>query len=284
MLFIIGFVVVMGCVIGGYLMHNDNLAILWQPSEVIIICGAAIGAFVIGNTGTNAKAALKALGKLFKGKPYTKAKYLELLAFIFVVFKTAKSKGLLELESHIENPHESELFSKFPTVQHDHHLMDFFCDYIRVLAMGVDNHYMIEDLIDKELEIHHAEAHSAAAALNTFGESFPALGIVAAVLGVITTMGSIAEPPEILGGLIGAALVGTFMGILISYGIVCPMASFVEKFDTEEAAIHNCAKSAIVAYMQGNAPIIIVEFVRKNIPSAYRPSFKEVEERVNEAG
>lgn len=281
MLFIVGFVVVMGCVIGGYMMHNDNLAILWQPSEVIIICGAAIGAFVIGNTATNLKASLKTLGKLFKGKPYSKENYLNLLVFLFSVFKTAKSKGLLELESHIENPDESELFSQYPSVQKDHHLMEFFCDYIRVLAMGVDNHYMIEDLLDKELEVHHEEAHASQSAINTFGESFPALGIVAAVLGVITTMGSIAEPPEILGGLIGAALVGTFMGILISYGIVCPMASFIEKYNAEEAAIHNCVKTAIISYMQGNAPIIIVEFVRKNIPSAYRPTFKEVEDRIN---
>ena len=278
MFFPIGMIVVIGSVIGGYVLHHGKLAVLWQPTEFLIIIGAAIGAFIIANPPVLLKASLKSFGKLFKGAPYNKAAYLEMLLLVFNVFKLAKTKGMLELEGHIENPHESQLLLKYPKFQHDHHAVDFLCDYLRLLTMGMDNYSHMEDLMNLELEIHHKESHDIAHAINQMGDGMPALGIVAAVLGVITTMGSITEPPEILGGLIGAALVGTFTGVLVSYGFVGPMATSIGKYFEAESKYLECLKVGIIAHMQGNAPQVTVEFVRKTIPSAYRPTFKELED------
>jgi chemotaxis protein MotA len=281
MLFIVGLIVMFGSVIGGYLMHHGKLSVLWQPSEFIIIIGAAFGAFLINNTMDIVKDAGKSLSKLFKGKPYNKNFYLEFLSFQFLVFKTLKAKGLLSIEPHIEKPEESEIFKKFPKVLHDHHLMDFFCDSIRLLTMGVDNHYQLEDILDKQIEAHHHALEEAAGAINAMGESMPALGIVAAVLGVIVTMGSITEPPAILGALIGAALVGTFTGVLISYGLLGPIAGFLGKYANAESKAYECMKVGIICHMQGNAPIVTAEFVRKIIPPHEQPAFKEMEESFN---
>lgn len=281
MFFFIGTFVVIGSVIGGYLMHNGKLSVLWQPSEFIIILGAAIGSFIITNPKDLQGAALKSLKKLFKPAPYNKDSYIELLTLLFNVFKVAKTKGMLELEGHIENPSESALFSKYPKFMADHHALDFLCDYLRVLTMGVDNYYQMDDLMNQELELHHKENHDVSHAIVLMGDAMPALGIVAAVLGVITTMGSITEPPEILGGLIGAALVGTFTGVLVSYGFISPMGTYIGKYGDAEAKFLECIKVGIIAHMQGNAPQITVEYIRKNIPSKYRPTFKELEEALN---
>ncbi len=278
MTFIIGFITVFGCVAGGYAMHHGNFAILWQPSEVVIICGASFGAFIIANPLHVVIDTGKSLKNLFKIKPYNKKDYIQLLVFLFTVFKLMKTKGMLEMEAHIENPKESEIFQKFPKVLGNHHAVDFFCDYVRMMTMGVDNYHQAEDLMDADLESHHHESHQAAHAVVAIGEGLPAIGIVAAVLGVITTMGSISEPPEVLGGLIGAALVGTFLGVLLSYGLVGPMGSYIEKYGDAESKYMECIKAGIIAYMQGNAPSIAIEYARKQIPSHERPSFKEVEE------
>ena len=194
------------------------------------------------------------------------------------MFKLAKSKGMLAMESHVENPTESSLFQEFPRFAGDHHAVDFFCDYLRLMTMGTDNPHEMEGLIDQELEVHHEKDHQMQHALQSLSEAFPALGIVAAVLGVIHTMGSITEPPEILGHLIGGALVGTFLGVLLCYGFVGPMAASLKSVQDSDGKYLLCMKAGILAYLQGYAPAVCVEFSRKTLQSHVRPSFQEVEE------
>lgn len=277
MLFPIGFIIVMASVIGGYVMHGGRLSILWQPNEVIIICGAAIGAFLIANPIYVVKDILKSLKLLLRGKPYNKDDYLELIAFIFKFCRFMKTKGMLAIESHIENPENSDIFQDHPEILSNPQLVQFICDYTRLLTVGVMNAYQVEDLMEKDIEVYSHELHTVTNSIATVGDGLPALGIVAAVLGIITTMQSITEPPEILGALIGAALVGTFLGILLSYGCVSPIAQFIDKYNQLKIKYLECVKTAMIAYMQGHAPTIIVEFARKTIPLHDRPSFKEVE-------
>jgi chemotaxis protein MotA len=283
MLFPIGVFIVFGSVIGGYMMHHGKLSVLWQPNEVVIIVGSNIGAFLIANPPALIKKTLGSLKYLMKGAPFKKEHYIELLSMMFTVLKTMKTKGMLELESHIENPHESSIFNAYPTFVHNHHAVDFFCDYLRVMTLGVEDAMTVEDIMDKELDTMEKEGHEPSHALTTMAEAFPALGIVAAVLGVITTMGSIMEPPEILGGLIGAALVGTFLGVLLCYGIFGPMASFLGKYSYAEEKYLHVIKMGLLSHMKGNAPTVSVEFARKMIMTDVRPSFKEVEDALANA-
>lgn len=284
MKFIIGVIVVMGSVLGGYVLHGGNLGVLYQPTEYLIIGGSGIGQFIITNPGHHLKATLGSLKYLLKGAPYSKENYKELLLFQASIFKFMKTKGLLQIESHIENPEESELFQPYESVLADHHVVVFICDYIRLLTMGMDDKYQLEDLMNAELEAHHHEKTEVAEGLVVLGDAFPALGIVAAVLGVIITMGSISEPPEILGGLIGAALVGTFLGIFLSYGFVGPMGKSIGKYFDEEHKYYECIQAGLLAHVQGNAPAVSVELARKAIPGHVMPSFQELEEAMNEAG
>lgn len=278
MRFIISLVFIPMCVFGAYAVHGGHLGVLWQPSEVVIIVGAAFGAMFLANSGTNLKNAAAAIKTELKGAPYKKADYTELLCMMFHVFKVARTKGMLELESHIENPHESGIFKKYPIFAHNHHAEVFFCDYLRMLTMGVENHMQLDDMMTAELDIHHKAGHEASMAVVNMGDSMPALGIVAAVLGVIHTMGSISEPPEVLGQLIGAALVGTFLGILLSYGFICPIGQFIGKYYDEEASYFNAIKAGLLAHVQGIAPQVSVEFARKQIPHHVQPSFKDIED------
>jgi chemotaxis protein MotA len=277
MKFLIGFFVVIGCVIGGYVLHHGKLAVLWQPTEVLIIVGAAVGSFIIGTPGPLIKAILKSMKILFKGMPFKKASYLELLVMQYAVYKTMRTKGMLEMEQHIENPHNSSLFGNYKIFVHNHHAADFFADYLRLMTMGVDNHYELEDLMEKEIGAHRSEAGHISHAIAKIADGMPALGIVAAVLGLIVTMGSITEPPEILGGLIGAALVGTFLGVLLAYGIIGPMAGYMG--DSLEAQVRylECIKAGLVAYSKGVAPAVAVEYARTSIDVLFKPSFAEVE-------
>ena len=284
MLFIIGFITVWACVLTGYVLHGGNLGVLWQPTEVLIIVGAAVGAFLIANPPKVAKAVVGALKYLVKGSPYKEKDYIELLTLQYLVFKLIRSKGMLELESHIEAPKDSTLFSKFPSFLKNHHASDFFCDYLRILTMGVEDQYQIEDLMDADLEAAHNEHHVVSHSVVTLGDAFPAIGIVAAVLGVIITMGSISEPPEILGKLIGAALVGTFLGIFIAYGFVGPMGQFLEKYFNDEHQYLMCIRAGILSHLKGNAPAVTVEFARNVIPPKERPDFKTVEDACSETG
>jgi len=274
----IGTVVVFACVLGGYAAMGGKLYVLWQPFEVVIIVGAAIGAFIIGNTKTVISRTAKAFGHAAKGPKYNKDNYIELLSMMFQVFKLAKTKGILALEGHIENPEDSDIFCEFPTFHGDHHAVTFLCDYLRMISLGTENPHELEALMDEELETHHTEHHQVAGAVQTMADGLPALGIVAAVLGVIKTMGSITEPPEVLGKLIGGALVGTFLGVFVAYGLVGPIANVLNITYDAEGKYFSCMKAGILAYAAGHPPAICVEFARKALLSDVRPSFYEVEE------
>tara|TARA_R110002110_G_scaffold414147_2_gene643299 strand:- start:22545 stop:23378 length:834 start_codon:yes stop_codon:yes gene_type:complete len=269
---------VLGCVLGGYVAMGGKLAVLYQPFELVIIGGAGVGAYITSNP----KSVLKATGKGFKtalkGPTNSKADYLELLSMMYVTFKLAKAKGNLALEQHIENPDDSELFANFPGFVGNHHAVEFFCDYLRLVTLGSENPHELEALMDEELDVHHLEDEQTATAMQLLGDGFPALGIVAAVLGIIKTMGSITEPPEILGKLIGGALVGTFLGILLAYGFVGPLASAIKMAQEANSKYLICLKAGILAHVAGNAPAVSVEFARKTLLSSVRPTFAELEE------
>lgn len=277
---ILGYIIVLGSVIGGYVLHDGKLGILYQPTEYLIIVGAGFGAFTVANPPHVIKAILKGVKKAGGKAPFTKAQYIELLLFLYNVLRFMKTKGLLEIESHLEDPHNSNFFTAFPSVLHNHHAVDFFCDYIRLLTMGMDNKYQLDDMMTAELDAHHNEKHVLSSSMTTLADSFPAIGIVAAVLGVIITMGSISEPPEVLGHLIGGALVGTFLGILLSYCFFAPVGQAMDKYFNEEHKYFECIKIALLSHIQGNAPVVSVEFARKVVPTHVMPSFKEVEEAI----
>lgn len=278
MLIIAGIVIVFGCVIGGYMAMGGSLGILWQPFEFVIIGGAGMGAYVMANTKEVLGKTGKAFGIAFKGSKYNKESYVEALSLMYQIFKLAKSKGMLAIESHIENPEESSLFEQFPKIKEDHHVIEFLCDYLRMMTLGTDNPHEIEALMEEELDTHHAECEAVASAVQVMGDGFPALGIVAAVLGVIKTMTYITAPPEVLGGKIAAALVGTFLGILLCYGLVGPIASSIKQNFETEGHFFQCLKQGLVAHVSGYAPAISVEFARKAIGEKFRPSFQELEE------
>ncbi|MBO0334400.1 flagellar motor stator protein MotA [Sneathiella sp. CAU 1612] len=282
MFWIIGIVVTFGSVAGGYAPHG-SFAVLFQPLEFLIILGAAAGAFLQANPKWVIFGFLKSFGKLMKGAPYDKKAYTELLTLLYALFKLSKSKGMIALEPHIENPHESELFQHFPSFSKNHHAVDFVCDYLRLMTMGTENPHELEALMDQDIETHHNEGHAISGAVTALGEALPAFGIVAAVLGVIVTMGSIAEPPEVLGGLIAAALVGTFFGIFVAYGLFSPMGKNLEQFSDADGKYFECIKQGLLAHLQGYAPAVSVEFARKTLYNHERPSFIELEEACNEA-
>jgi chemotaxis protein MotA len=280
MLFAIGMVVLLGCIVGGFLGGGGHLYVLWQPFEFLIIFGSALGAYVIANPKDVLMGTLKSLGKLLSGSKYDKAAYLELLSVLYTIFKLAKSKGDLALESHVDNPSESELFKKFPKFLGNHHAVEFLCDYLRLLTLGSNKAHEIEAVMDAELESHRAEHHAISSAIQTAADGLPALGIVAAVLGIIHTMGAITEPPEVLGHMIGAALVGTFTGVLAAYGFVAPIAKSLEGKFEGEGHFLECIKIGLIGHIQGYAPQISVEFARKTLNGKVRPSFTELDEAI----
>lgn len=280
MLVIIGSIVVIVCVIGGFIAHGGNIFVLWQPEEFIIIVGASAGAFLIGNSKAVISHSAEALKAVIKGSIYSKADYIELLSVQYTIFRLMKTKGMLELESHIENPKESKLFSTFPGFLTKHHALTFLCDYLRMLTMGTENANQLEDLMNLEIELHGHERGELSVAFQNVADGLPALGIVAAVLGVINTMGSIDQPPAVLGHLIGGALVGTFTGVLLSYGFVGPFAHSIHSVYAEEVKYLGCIKTGILACMNGYAPAVSVEFARKAIDSELRPDFYELEQAI----
>jgi chemotaxis protein MotA len=278
MLIIVGAAIVVACTLGGYMALGGHVAVLWQPFEVVIICGAALGGFVIANPKTVLKHSGKAIGKTIKGKGYRKNDYLELLGLLYTIFKLAKTKGMLAVEPHVEKPEESPLFAQFPGVKNNHHALTFLRDYLRLISLGTEDPHVLEDLMNEEIETHHQETHNVAAAIQTIADSLPALGIVAAVLGVIKTMGAITEPPEVLGKLIGGALVGTFLGVWIAYGFIGPLATAVKAMYDAEVKYFQCMKAGLLAHLHGYAPAVSVEFARKALFSDERPDFYEVEQ------
>lgn len=275
---IIGIVVVIASVFGGYMAMGGHIEVLWQPFEAVIILGAAMGAFVIGNTGAVLKGSLGVFGTLFRGPRYSKAAYLELLSLQFTLFKLARAKGVLALEQHIENPESSTLFAQFPTFAKNHHAVEFLCDYMRMITLGTNIVHEMEALMDEELETHHQENERLISAVQALADGTPALGIVAAVLGVIKTMGAISEPPEVLGHLIGGALVGTFLGVFVAYGFFGPMAQALRNIYEAESKYFLSMKVGLLAYMSGYAPNIAIEFARKALMSEVRPTFAEIDE------
>ncbi len=284
MFVIIGFVTVIGCVLGSYLMVGGHLSVLNKPSEFIIIFGAAIGSFLVGNPKSVIVGTAKCFGTLFKGSHHSKKTYLETLCMLYQIFRLAKTKGDLALESHVEKPDESPIFQNYPSFSKDHHALAFLCDYLRLLTLGINNAHEVETIIEAEIDAHHHELGRISGAITNIADGTPALGIVAAVLGVIHTMGSISEPPEVLGHLIGGALVGTFAGVLISYGFVGPIGRSLELTHESETEYLRCMRTAILAHMQGHTPQVSVEFAHKILSPQVRPNFQEVEEAISNAG
>ncbi|HYD17964.1 MAG TPA: flagellar motor stator protein MotA [Patescibacteria group bacterium] len=283
MLKLAGNLLVIVCTLGGYVANKGHLAVLWQPFELVIIFGSACAAFLCANSSHVIKQTLKDIKSIYKKDTFTKAEYVEVLSMLFVVFKTARSKGWLALEQHIENPEESEIFKKFPTFYANHHAVTFLCDYLRLISLGAEKPHEIEALMDQEIETQAGERAHTSHAVQTMADGLPALGIVAAVLGVIHTMGSITEPPEVLGHLIGGALVGTFLGVWLSYGFIAPIASAIKERNDSELKYFLCMKTCVLAFLQGAAPQVAVEFGRKILLHDTQPTFLEVEEATSNA-
>ena len=282
MFVIVGFLVSMACIFGVYIVHGGNIGVILKalPFELITILGAAMGAFVMNNQMKVVKASFAGLAGCFKGSKYTKARYMELLALQFDILQKARKEGLMAIEQDVENPDQSPLFKKYPTVGSDHHVTEFITDYLRMMVSGNLNAHEIESLMDAEIETHHHEGHGAVAAVARLAGALPAFGIVAAVLGVVNTMGSVGQPPAILGGMIGSALVGTFLGILLAYGVVEPLGGLMEQKLDEGTKEFNVVKTVLLASMQGYAPQVAVEFGRKVLYSTERPTFIELENHV----
>lgn len=274
---IVGIILVIGAVLGGYMAMGGHLEVLMQPFEAVIILGAAAGAFVIGNTGPVLKQTLGVFGTLLRGSRYNKAAYVELLGLQFTLFKLVQSRGVLALEQHIEDPDNSPIFARFPRFAANHHAVEFMCDYLRMLTLGTNNVHEVEALMDEELEAHHQENQRLVSAIQSLADGTPALGIVAAVLGVIKTMGSIAEPPEVLGHMIGGALVGTFLGVFVAYGFFGPMAQSLRNIFESESKYFLAMKTGLLAHLNGYAPVMAIEFARKTLMSEDRPTFLEVD-------
>lgn len=282
MTLIFGGLIVVVCTLGGYAALGGKLGVLWQPFEAVIICGAALGGYIIANPTPVLKRTMAAVKLSMRGSAARKQTYLELLSLLYQVLKVARTKGNLALETHVEKPDESDLFQQFPAIQKNETAMTFLCDHLRLITMGSQDPHEMEALMDEEIETLSHGQQKVANALQTVADGLPALGIVAAVLGVIKTMGSITEPPEVLGKLIGGALVGTFLGVWLSYGFVGPVASKAKQMYEDEDKFLHCIKTALLAYMNGSSPQVAVEFARKVLYLETRPTFYEVEEAVEE--
>lgn len=274
---IIGIVVVIGAVIGGYLMEHGNMKVLVQPAELVIIGGAAIGTLLIGNPLPVIIKILKNLTGVLSGGKYNKARYLNTLKMLNDLFSQGRKGGMVSLESHVEEPDKSDLFKKHDFIVKDHHALTFICDTMRMALSGTVSPHDLDQMIEVDLEVHHKEVGKPVSALTTVADALPGLGIVAAVLGVVITMGSLGGPPEEIGHKVAAALVGTFLGILLCYGFLSPLAANMTHINEAEAVYYNCLRTGMIAFVRGAAPILAVEFSRRSIPAEVRPSFKEME-------
>jgi chemotaxis protein MotA len=282
MLIIAGYIVVLGAVFGGFALAGGHLASLLQPIELLMIGGAAVGAFIVGNSGKAIKATLKALPGVFKGSKYTKALYMELMALLYDILAKVRKEGLMSVEADVDSPKESPLFTKYPRILSDHHAIEFMTDYLRLMVGGNLNPIELESLMDSEIETHHHEGEAPVHVIQKVGDALPAFGIVTAVMGVVHTMESVGIPPAELGKLIATALVGTFLGILLSYGFVSPLAGRVEQGLHESTKLLQCIKVTLLASLNGYSPALAVEFGRKVLYSTERPSFIELEQHVKQ--
>ncbi|MBP7920458.1 flagellar motor stator protein MotA [Rhodoferax sp. TS-BS-61-7] len=279
MFVIVGWLVCLGCVFGVFIIHGGNISVILKalPWEMLTIGGATVGAFLANNQMKVIKKTMAGLGACFKGSKYTKARYMELMALMFDILQKARKEGLMAIEKDVEEPEQSEIFKKYATVGSDHHVVEFITDYLRMMVSGNLNAHEIESLMDSEIETHHHEEHAAVAAIQRIAGGLPAFGIVAAVLGVVNTMGSVGQPPAVLGGMIGSALVGTFLGILLAYAFAEPLAGLLEQKVEEGSKEFQCIKTTLLASMQGYNPSTAIEFGRKVLYSTERPTFSELE-------
>ena len=280
MFVIIGYVAVCASVFGGFVLAGGHIAALFQPLELLMISGAALGAFIVGNDMKAIKATVAALPTLFKGSKYTKALYIDLLSMMFELLTKVRKDGMMSLEKDVDAPDDSPLFNRYPSIVKDHNLMEFICDYLRLMLTGNLDPFQIENLMDVEIDTHHQEGHVPIHCIAKIGDGLPAFGIVAAVMGVVHTMESVGVPPSELGEMIAHALVGTFLGILLAYGFVGPLSSLLEQKLAESSKIYQATKVVLLAHMQGYAPTIAVEFSRKVLNSTERPTFSELEEHI----
>ena len=282
MLVILGYSVAMACIFGVYIFHGGNIGVVLTalPFELITILGAALGAFVVSNQPKVLKATIALIPQALKTSKYTKARYLELMALLYDILQKARKEGLMAIEKDVETPGESEIFKKYAVVGTDHHVVEFMTDYLRMMVSGNLNAHEIESLMDSEIDTHHQEAHAPIAAIARLSGGLPAFGIVAAVLGVINTMGSVGQPPAVLGSMIASALVGTFLGILLAYAVVEPLGGLLEQKSEDASKELQCIKTTLLASMQGYNPSTAIEFGRKVLFSAERPSFIELEAHV----
>jgi chemotaxis protein MotA len=283
MLQIGGIVILFACVFGGYMMSGGSLSVLLEaaPHEMLTIFGAAMAAMLIAGSFYNFKKIMGSLSKALSGPGWKPKDYNDLLCLLFLLAKTMKTKGMIVLESHIEKPDESSIFKRYPKICKDHFALDFICDTLRMMTMSLEDPHQVENAMEKQLEKHHHEALVGANALQTMADGLPALGIVAAVLGVIKTMGAINEPPAVLGSMIGSALVGTFLGVFLAYGIVGPLGARLKAVVDEDALFYHVIRDILVAHLHGNAAQVSVEIGRGSIPSEFQPSFQELENALN---
>ncbi|AIA70536.1 chemotaxis protein [Pectobacterium atrosepticum SCRI1043] len=280
MLVILGYIVIVASILGGYLMVGGALGALYQPSELLIIGGAAIGAFIVGNNGKAIKATIRALPLLIKSSKYNKALYMDLMALLFRVMAKSRQQGMLSLEFDIDNPRESEIFSSYPNILSDNNIVEFITDYLRLMVSGNMNAFEIETLMDEEIETVEHESEVPASSLTMMGDGLPAFGIVAAVMGVVHSLAYVDRPAAELGMMIAHAMVGTFLGILLAYGFVSPLAALLRQKNAEKIKVLQCIKVTLLSSLNGYAPQIAVEFGRKTLYSTERPSFTELEEHI----
>jgi chemotaxis protein MotA len=280
---IIGILIVIAAILGGYLMEHGNVKVLLQPAELLIIAGAAAGTVLIANPLHILKKIAAGLSGVFSGSKFTKQRYVESLKMMYDLFNKARKEGLMGLESDVEEPTKSPIFSKHPKFLNDHHVRDFVCDTLRMAVTGADA-FDLDQLLDLDMEVHHHDAGQPIAALSSMADSLPGLGIVAAVLGVVITMSALGGPPEEIGRKVAAALVGTFLGILLCYGFVGPIAANMARRAEEEKAYLHVLRVLMISFLKGTAPIMAVEAARRAIPGHVRPSFQEVEKACRGGG
>jgi chemotaxis protein MotA len=275
---IIGIVIVFGAIVGGYLMEKGNLLVLMQPAELIIIGGAAAGTVLIANPPHILKRLAPGVVSSFKGSPFTKQRYLDGLKMLYDLFNRSRREGLTAIEQDIEEPEKSKIFMSYPALLADHHIRNFICDTLRTATSGAVEPHDIDQMMEQDMDVHHHDAVQPVAALSTMADSLPGLGIVAAVLGVVITMGALGGPPEEIGHKVAAALVGTFLGILLCYGLMGPLSSNMAKTADEEKAYYHVLRVTMAAFIKGTSPILAVEMGRRAVPGHVRPAFRELEE------
>ncbi len=281
---IVGVLVVFGCVIGGFLMDKGKLGVLIQPAELVIIFGAAVGTVLTANPIHILKGIVSGLIGVLKGSPFTKKRYIETLKMLFDLLARARKEGAIAIEADVEEPDKSPTFSKYPAFLKDHHALHFVCDTLRMAITGGVNPFDVDQMMELDMDTHHHSAAAPSASLTTMADSLPGLGIVAAVLGIVVTMGSLGGPPEAIGEKVAAALVGTFLGILLCYGMIGPIASYMSKIVDEEHNYYSVLRVVLLAFIKGTAPIMAVEMGRRAIPGHVRPTFAEVEKACRDKG